>query len=104
MIIQVCRADGVVIGKFEETAFQEKLRRGEFPVASGQYSYWHDGMADWKPLSEYHPPGKITKILQEMQSKRQRLKSSSSSRNPPNSRESVLKKITRAFLGKDSDR
>ena len=64
-MVHVCRADGVVIGKFEEEAFQEKMRRGELPVASGQYSYWHDGMTDWKRLSEYRPPGKITKLLWE---------------------------------------
>ena len=98
MIVQVCRADGVVIGKFEEAAFQDKMRRGELPVGSGQYSYWHEGMSEWKPLSEYRPPGKITKILEEM--KMRRLKSSSPKSNPPQG--SVLKKFTSAFRTKKS--
>jgi hypothetical protein len=95
VIVQVCRLDGVVIGKFEEAAFQDKVRRGELPAASGQYSYWHEGMSDWKPLSEYRPPGKITKILGDMEMRRQQLKSSSPSSKPPS--RSVLKKLTRAF-------
>ena len=95
VIVQVCRADGVVIGKFEEVAFQDKMRRGELPVASGQYSYWREGMSEWKPLSEYRPPGKITKILEDMKTRREELKSSSPKSNPP--QESVLKKFTSAF-------
>jgi hypothetical protein len=98
VIVQVCRADGVVIGKFEEAAFQDKMRRGELPVASGQYSYWHEGMANWKPLSEYRPPGKITKILGDFptrEMRRQQLKSSSSTSEPPQG--SVLKKLTSAL-------
>ena len=101
MIVQVCRADGVVIGKFEETAFQDKMRRGELPAASGQYSYWHEGMSDWKPLSEYRPPGKITKILGDMEMRRQRLKPSSPSSEAP--RRTVLKKLTSAFRARKSD-
>jgi hypothetical protein len=100
VIVQVCRADGVVIGKFEETAFQDKMRRGELPTTPGQYSYWHEGMADWKPLSEYRPPGKITKILREMEMRRHQLKSSPPGSNPP---QTVLKKLKRAFRGKKSD-
>ena len=61
MIVQVCRADGVVIGKFEEADFRHKIERGELPA--GQYSYWHEGMPDWKPISEYKPPGRVTTIL-----------------------------------------
>ena len=102
MIVHVCRADGVVIGKFEEAAFLDKMQRGELPAASGQYSYWHEGMSDWKPLSEYRPPGKITKILGDMEMRRQQLKSSSSSSNPP--QRSVLKKFTSAFRAKKSAR
>ena len=63
VIVHVCRADGVVIGKYEEATFRDKVQRGELPAASGQYSYWHEGMTDWKKLSEYRPPGKITKLL-----------------------------------------
>jgi hypothetical protein len=98
VIVQVCRADGVVIGKFEEAAFQDKMRRGELPAASGQYSYWHEGMTEWKQLSEYHAPGKITKLLEEMTMRR--LKSSSPKSNPPQG--SVLKKFTSAFRAKKS--
>ena len=61
MIVQVCRADGVVIGKFEEADFREKMQRGELPA--GQYRYWHPGMTEWKPISEYKPPGRVTTIL-----------------------------------------
>lgn len=100
MIVQVCRADGVVIGKFEDADFQDKMRHGELPVASGQYSYWHEGMTDWKPLSEYRPPGKITKILGDMEMRRQQHKSSSSSAEPL--RRSVLKKLTNAFRSRKS--
>jgi hypothetical protein len=103
VIVQVRRADGVVIGKFEQADFQNKMMRGELPVGSGQYSYWHEGMSEWKPLSEYRPPGKITKILDEIPTrelKRQQLKSSSSTSNP--SQWSVLKKFTSAFRTKRS--
>src|ERR1700752_1644576 len=98
MIVQVCRADGVVIGKFDEADFQARIRHGEFPVRSGQYSYWYEGMTEWKPLSDYKPPGKITKILGEMEMRRQQLKSHSSP--PPPSRQSVLQKLTSAFRNK----
>jgi hypothetical protein len=97
VIVQVCRADGVVIGKFEEAAFQDKMRRGELPVASGQYSYWHEGMSEWKPLSKYRPPGKITKILEEL---KMRLKSPPPKSSPPQG--SLLKKFTSAFRAKKS--
>ena len=98
MVVQVCRADGVVIGKFEEADFQDKVRRGELSASSGQYSYWREGMTEWKPLSEYRPPGKITKILDDMEMRRQHLKSSSKS-DP--SQRSVLKKFTSAFRAKN---
>ena len=99
MIVQVCRADGVVIGKFEEASFQDKMRRGELPTAAGQYSYWHEGMKEWKPLSEYRPPGKITKILGEMESRRQQLKGSPPFKSDA-PRESMLKKFTSALRRK----
>jgi hypothetical protein len=51
----------VVIGRFEEADFREKINRGELPAA--QYSYWHEGMPGWKPVSEYRPPGRVTTIL-----------------------------------------
>ena len=100
--MQVCRADGVVIGKFEEAVLQDKMRRDELPAASGQYSYWHEGMSDWKPLSEYRPPGKITKILGDMEMRRQQLKSSSPSSKSP--RRSVLKKLASAFRARKRER
>ena len=103
--MQVCRADGVVIGKFEQADFQDKMQRGELPVGSGQYSYWHEGMSEWKPLSEYRSPGKITTILGEIPTRkmrRQQLKSPSSSSNPP--KRSVLKKLTSAFRAKKKSR
>jgi hypothetical protein len=103
VIVQVCRADGVIIGRFEQPDFQSKMQRGELPVRSGQYSYWHEGMSEWKPLSEYRAPGKITKILEDIptrEMKRRQLKSSSSSSNPP--QRSVLKKLASAFRSKRS--
>jgi hypothetical protein len=100
VIVQVCRADGIVIGKFEEGVFRDKLQRGELPAASGQYSYWHEGMTDWKPLSEYRSPGKITKILEEMEMRRHQLKSSPPGSEAP--RRSVLKKLSSAFRAKKS--
>ncbi len=51
----------MVIGKFEEADFREKMQRGELPA--GQYRYWHEGMPEWKPISEYRPPGRVTTIL-----------------------------------------
>jgi hypothetical protein len=103
VIVQVCRADGVVIGKFEEAAFREKMRCGELPTTSGQYSYWHEGMTDWKPLSEYRPPGKITKILGDIPTREMRRKQVHSSSSPPKApRGSVLKKFTSAFRAKKS--
>ena len=105
MIVQVCRADGVVIGKFEQADFQEKMRRGELPAASGQYSYWHEGMAEWKPLSEYRPPGKITNILDNIptrEQKRQQVHALTASKSG-SPRPSVLKKFTRAFRSKKTD-
>ena len=103
--MQVCRADGVLIGKFEETVFQDKMRRGELPVAAGQYSYWHDGMTAWKPISEYRPPGKITNIIREMETRRQHLKTSSTPPpvRPKPPRGSILKKLTSPFRAKKKD-
>ena len=105
MIVQVCRADGVVVGKFDEAAFQDKMRRGELPTAAGQYSYWHEGMTEWKPISEYRPPGMITKILGDFptrEAKRQQLRASSPA--PETARGSVLKKLTSAFRARKRDR
>ena len=98
--MQVCRADGVVIGKFEQADFQEKMRRGELPVASGQYSYWHEGMTEWKPLSQYRAPGKITDILEHIPTRevrRQQLRSAASTSGSEAPRGSVLKKLKSAF-------
>jgi hypothetical protein len=60
MIFHACKADGASIGQFEEADFREKISRGE--LLPGHY-YWCEGMADWKPISEYKPPGKVTTIL-----------------------------------------
>lgn len=100
MIIQVCRGDGVVIGRFDEAAFRDKLQRGELPTASGQYSYWHDGMTEWKPLAEYRPPGKITSILENIptrEARRRELKSASGASESEPAHRSMLKKLKGAF-------
>jgi|ERR1041384_5025451 hypothetical protein len=92
MIVQVCRADGVVIGKFEEADFQKKIERGELPA--GQYSYWHDGMPDWKPISEYKPPGRVTKILGGIPT-REMMRAELAARTEQNSRLTKLKQLLR---------
>jgi hypothetical protein len=60
MIFHACRADGASIGQFEGADFREKIHRGELQP---DHYYWREGMADWKPISEYRPPGRVTKIL-----------------------------------------
>lgn len=60
MIVHVCRGDGVAIGEFEDAEFRDKIVRRE--LQPNDY-YWCEGMSDWKPVSEYRPPGKVTTIL-----------------------------------------
>jgi hypothetical protein len=50
----------VSIGQFEEADFRNKMLRGE--LQSDHY-YWCEGMTDWKPISEYRPPGRVTTII-----------------------------------------
>jgi hypothetical protein len=51
--------DGTKLGEFSEPEFQAKLFAGE--LSSADY-YWHEGMPDWKPISEYRLLAKTQKI------------------------------------------
>ena len=59
MIIHVCGSDGQQIGEFEEQDFLDSLFAGRFP-ADGYY--WHDGMTDWQPISDYRALAKTQRI------------------------------------------
>ena len=87
MIFHACRADGASIGQFEEADFREKIVRGE--LHPGHY-YWCEGMPDWKPISEYRPPGKVTKILEKIPTREKRRAALSKPRSTPFNR---LKKL-----------
>jgi hypothetical protein len=45
-----CKAEGSSIGEFIEPVFREKVFRGELQQED---FYWHEGMADWTPVSNY---------------------------------------------------
>ncbi len=51
--------DGTKLGEFEEPEFQSRLFAGELTAAD---YYWHEGMEDWKPISEYRLLAKTQKI------------------------------------------
>lgn len=56
-----CKADGSPIGEFTEPDFREKIFASE--IAPEDF-YWREGMADWKPVSEYRAGAKTTVIVQ----------------------------------------
>jgi len=60
MIFHACKGDGASLGQFEEADFREKVLRHELQP---DHYYWCEGMTDWKPISEYRPPGRITAII-----------------------------------------
>jgi GYF domain 2 len=87
MIFHACKADGASLGQFEEADFREKVLRRE--LQPDQY-YWREGMTDWKPISEYRPPGKLTTIIGNLPTgKTLRAAASSRGQNTP------LKKLKR---------
>jgi hypothetical protein len=57
--VHVCGSDGQPIGQFEEADFRDKIFAGELLTDS---YYWHEGMTDWKPLSEYRALAKTQRI------------------------------------------
>jgi hypothetical protein len=59
MTFHVCAIDGTKLGEFSEAEFQEKVSSGELRP---QDYYWHEGMADWKPISEYRTLAKTQRI------------------------------------------
>jgi hypothetical protein len=88
MIIHVCKEDGVSVGQFEELDFRNHLLHGE--LQSNDY-YWCDGMADWKPISEYRAPGKVTTILESIPTRE--MKRAELASKPPTTRLQKLKKF-----------
>ena len=59
MIFFVCRIDGTQVGDFEEAEFREKVFSRQ--IKSDDY-YWHEGMADWRPISDYRALAKTQRI------------------------------------------
>jgi hypothetical protein len=57
--IHVCGSDGQMIGEFEEQPFLDALLSGQFPPDS---YYWHVGMPDWKPITDYRAMAKTQRI------------------------------------------
>jgi hypothetical protein len=58
MTFHVCRIDGTSLGEFSEEEFNRKVLTGEMK----EHFYWHDGMADWKPVAEYKILAKTQRI------------------------------------------
>jgi hypothetical protein len=67
MIFHACTADGASIGQFEEADFRAKVLRHELQP---DCYYWCEGMTDWKLISEYRPPGRITTIIGELHTRK----------------------------------
>ena len=59
MIVHVCASDGEPIGQFEENDFRDKLFGGQLPADS---YYWHEGMEDWRRVTEYRSLAKTQRI------------------------------------------
>jgi hypothetical protein len=55
----VNRIDGTRIGEFNEAEFRDKVFARK--IAANDY-YWHEGMADWRPISEYRALAKTQRI------------------------------------------
>ena len=59
MTIHVCAADGQQIGEFGEEDFRENIFANRFPADA---FYWHEGMADWRAITEYRALAKTQRI------------------------------------------
>jgi GYF domain 2 len=59
VIIHVCASDGQQIGEFGEEDFRENLFANRFAADA---FYWHEGMADWAPISNYRALAKTQRI------------------------------------------
>jgi hypothetical protein len=57
--IHVCHSDGATVGEFSESVFRDKISSGEL---RSEDFYWHEGIADWKPITEYRAIPKTQKI------------------------------------------
>jgi hypothetical protein len=55
----VCRVDGTQVGEFQEDEFRDKVFARQ--IKADDY-YWHEGMADWRPVSEYRALAKTQRI------------------------------------------
>jgi hypothetical protein len=98
VIVQVCRADGVVIGKFEEADFRDKIQRGELPIE--QYRYWHPGMNEWKPIAEYRAPGRVTTILGNIPTREMKRAELAGKSQPQQQGDTFFKKLFRREKGR----
>ncbi|MEY2438678.1 MAG: domain 2 [Verrucomicrobiota bacterium] len=58
-MIHVCGSDGQRVGEFEEADFRDRIFRGQLQPDT---HYWHEGMADWKPVSQYRALAKTQRI------------------------------------------
>ena len=61
MTVHVCWSDGQRLGEFEEAEFRDKIFAGE--LQPDNFFYWHEGMADWKPISQYRALAKTQRIV-----------------------------------------
>ena len=59
MTVFVNRIDGTRLGEFEEEEFREKVFARQ--IKPEDY-YWHEGMADWRPVSDYRALAKTQRI------------------------------------------
>ena len=58
-MVFVCHIDGTQVGEFPEPEFHKKVMAGEFGADD---HYWHEGMSDWRPISDYRPLAKTQRI------------------------------------------
>ena len=59
MTFFVCRIDGTQVGEFGEEEFRDKVFGRQ--IKADDY-YWHEGMADWRPVAEYRALAKTQRI------------------------------------------
>jgi GYF domain 2 len=85
MIFHACKADGASIGQFEEADFREKILRHELQP---DHYYWCEGMTDWKLISEYRAPGRITTIISDLHTRK-----TASAVRPSKAQNTPLKKL-----------
>jgi hypothetical protein len=58
MIFHVCRVDGSSLGELSEDEFNRRVLAGELK----EDFFWHEGMADWKPVADYKILAKTQRI------------------------------------------